>query len=319
MVDSNDPAMEGSSLAYNITVTNNTLGNATNITVTDQLPVNATFLLASSGCGYSSGTVTCSIGNLSAGASTSVQLLVTPTHAAVGTMLSNTASATAAEGDPTMAKTATESTLIIAATYSPMQIFFDAMNNVGFGTTNPIFNDDGVTGANVGKYFAIDGVVPGGAAYLGIGGDVPGIYDRVGCLNFYNRSVLTPDSRNAVICSFNDGAGPGKGDLRFYTAPDTVGPRLRVAIGSAGTIGINRPHPLGALVNLGPGPGGAIGAVISAIDANDTQIFSLRNSGTLAVHAAGEGIILKSPDGLVCTKLTISNSGALVTTIVTCP
>jgi hypothetical protein len=37
------------------------------------------------------------------------------------------------------------------------------------------------------------------------------------------------------------------------------------------------------------------------------------------VAASDNGIILKSPDGTTCAKLTISNAGALVTTIVPCP
>jgi len=37
------------------------------------------------------------------------------------------------------------------------------------------------------------------------------------------------------------------------------------------------------------------------------------------VGAPGEGIILKSPDGLMCVKLTVSNTGALVSTPLACP
>ena len=31
------------------------------------------------------------------------------------------------------------------------------------------------------------------------------------------------------------------------------------------------------------------------------------------------GLILKSPDGATCAKLTINNAGALVTTVIPCP
>jgi hypothetical protein len=37
------------------------------------------------------------------------------------------------------------------------------------------------------------------------------------------------------------------------------------------------------------------------------------------VGAPGEGIILKSPDGVVCVKLTVSNAAALVSTPLACP
>ncbi len=41
--------------------------------------------------------------------------------------------------------------------------------------------------------------------------------------------------------------------------------------------------------------------------------------GDIYVSSAGRGIILKSPDGSVCKKLTIDNSGNPVWTTVTCP
>jgi hypothetical protein len=37
------------------------------------------------------------------------------------------------------------------------------------------------------------------------------------------------------------------------------------------------------------------------------------------VATNNNGLILKSPDGLICAKLTIDNAGALVTTVITCP
>ena len=41
--------------------------------------------------------------------------------------------------------------------------------------------------------------------------------------------------------------------------------------------------------------------------------------GSVLVGSPGQGIILKSPDGAVCRRLTIDNTGNLVTTTVTCP
>ncbi|MCI0389222.1 MAG: hypothetical protein MOB07_10740 [Acidobacteria bacterium] len=42
-------------------------------------------------------------------------------------------------------------------------------------------------------------------------------------------------------------------------------------------------------------------------------------SGDVYLGSAGQGVILKSPDGSTCRKLTIDNSGALVLTAITCP
>jgi hypothetical protein len=231
--------------------------------------------------------------------------------------------------------------------YDPMQIFFDANNNTGFGTTSPIFNDDGVTGANVGKYFAIDGVTPGGAAYLGLGGFITNPTDRVGLLNFYNRAQDGVDGRTATIASYNDGA-LGKGNLVFATVPNNVGPIARMIIDSQGNVAINRPHAgIGATLALGGQStndttyplvaynsqgqavliltsGGKLGIGSVNFPEESLQVgpsaqFSVNSSGRLLIGAPGEGIILKSPNGLVCSKLTINNSGALTTTIVTCP
>ncbi|MBI3896297.1 MAG: hypothetical protein HY313_10260, partial [Acidobacteria bacterium] len=44
------------------------------------------------------------------------------------------------------------------------------------------------------------------------------------------------------------------------------------------------------------------------------------NAGDFQTLGAGKGIILKSPDGNTCARITIANTtGALVSTIVACP
>lgn len=341
---------EGYVLAYNVTIANNGPGDATNVVVTDSLPVNSTFLVASNSCNYAVTTITCNLGTISSGANGSIQVLLSPTHSAVGTILSNTVSALGAGDDPAAPHTATESTLVLASnttTPNPLQIYFDAMNNTGFGTTAPIFNDDGGTGANVGKYFAIDGGVDGGAAYLGLGGTVTNPTDRVGLLNFYNRAQPGVDGRTATIGSYNDGE-LGKGNLVFATSPNTVGPVARMIIDSQGDVGINRPHAgLGTTLSLGGQSNDDTTYPLAVYDNQDIPIllvtstgklglgsasapkellqvgpnagFSVNGTGRVLIAAPGEGIILKSPNGLVCSKLTIDNSGVLATTIVPCP
>jgi hypothetical protein len=52
----------------------------------------------------------------------------------------------------------------------------------------------------------------------------------------------------------------------------------------------------------------------------DTPQMKLQiNGGNLYVGSAGQGIILKSPNGLVCKVMAIDNSGALVLSAITCP
>ena len=42
-------------------------------------------------------------------------------------------------------------------------------------------------------------------------------------------------------------------------------------------------------------------------------------TGDILIGAPGAGIILKSPNGALCRKLTVDNAGALVTTAIACP
>ena len=66
--DQQDPAEAGSIVAYTISVTNTGPSRATNVVITDILPLNTTFV-SGTGCTESGGAVTCLVGDLDAGAS----------------------------------------------------------------------------------------------------------------------------------------------------------------------------------------------------------------------------------------------------------
>ncbi|HUP31216.1 MAG TPA: hypothetical protein VM122_13640 [Usitatibacter sp.] len=85
----------GKDLVFNVTVTNHDAGGATGVSLSDTLPAGSVFVWASPGCGNASGTVTCSIGTLPAGASATRKVVVRPGAAGVAT---NNASATASQG-----------------------------------------------------------------------------------------------------------------------------------------------------------------------------------------------------------------------------
>jgi uncharacterized repeat protein (TIGR01451 family) len=101
----------GTSVSYTLTVTNNGTAQATGVTVTDTLPSGVTFDSATGGVRPVEGAVNFSIGNLAAGASTSVSIVVTPT--AAGT-LSDRATASMNQTDPTPA----DDSVILATTVS---------------------------------------------------------------------------------------------------------------------------------------------------------------------------------------------------------
>jgi uncharacterized repeat protein (TIGR01451 family) len=96
--DNPDPVEVGEQLVYTIKVTNQGTADATGVTVTDELPSSVDFVSASNGCSFNQGnrSVTCSIGNLAAGASQSVQIRVRPREDG---KLTNRATAAATEND----------------------------------------------------------------------------------------------------------------------------------------------------------------------------------------------------------------------------
>lgn len=163
------------------------------------------------------------------------------------------------------------------------RIFVDNLGNVGIGTTNPIFNDDGVTGASVGKWLAVDGNMLGAAAYLGLGGSVPNVNDRVGALNFYNWAMGGVDHRTAHIMSYNDGA-LGNGTLEFSTSFGGA-PLTRMVIKSSGEIGINRNAGVDTMLQIR-----------GKSTNNTTATLSLSNSlDQIYLKAEDDGFVLFGP------------------------
>lgn len=198
-------------------------------------------------------------------------------------------------------------------------IFLDPWHNVGIGTPNPIFNDDGITGAFVGRWVAIDGTLPGASAYLGLGGTIPTPGDRVGALNFYNIAMGGVDHRTAAIISAN-GPALGTGNLEFYTSPNFIGPMLRIQIAPTGEVGINHAAAQGTMMQVMGKTSDSTTNVASFLDSADRPLLTVRGDGQVAVENPGQGVVLKSPNGMICKKLTIDNSGNLVVQpMVSCP
>ena len=207
----------------------------------------------------------------------------------------------------------------LAGALAHHDIFLDANNNVGFGTQQPIFNDDGTTGAFVGNWVAIDGKLPGAAAYLGIGGNVPTLNERVGSLNFYNVAMGGPDHRTATIFSFN-GPTLGTGTLEFSTSPNFTGPVRRMQISPTGEIGINHLAGTGTMLQIMSRTSDASTHALGVLNGADRPLLTVRSDGQVSVGQPGQGIVLKSPNGQVCRKLTIDDSGNLVVAnMASCP
>jgi uncharacterized repeat protein (TIGR01451 family) len=92
----------GQPIGFTITVKNNGAGAATGVTITDPLPGNTglswTISPAASGCSISTGTLTCNVGVLAAGQSSSVHV-TSPTTTSSCATINNTATVTATNDD----------------------------------------------------------------------------------------------------------------------------------------------------------------------------------------------------------------------------
>jgi uncharacterized repeat protein (TIGR01451 family) len=158
-----DPVGVGQILTYTLTVTNIGPGAATGVTVTDTLPVGATFESASTGCTQSTGTVTCDLGPIAKDGSATVTITVTPQSS--GT-ITNTATVSGEQADSDESNnTATAETTVQSGPEPPTLALAptSATNQVGTShTVTATLTQDGsgvsgatvlfsVTGANTGS------------------------------------------------------------------------------------------------------------------------------------------------------------------------
>lgn len=94
--DPDGPILNGSSITYMLTVTNEGDGTATAVEVTDQLPPDVIIADTTAGCAESAGLVTCALGDIAAGASREIHITVTVDEGSCGA-IGNSASVSASD------------------------------------------------------------------------------------------------------------------------------------------------------------------------------------------------------------------------------
>jgi uncharacterized repeat protein (TIGR01451 family) len=118
--DDADPAIAGQTITYSISVTNDGPADAPDTVVTDVLPTGLSFAGATVPCVDSSGTLTCSIGLLPAGATVSFDVTVDVEaglvhDAGASVALINAATVGSLQGDPDPSDNAAQETTVIVA------------------------------------------------------------------------------------------------------------------------------------------------------------------------------------------------------------
>jgi uncharacterized repeat protein (TIGR01451 family) len=116
--DSSDPVADTDTLTYTLTIANAGPGAATNVTLTDTLPGSVTLISVTPVQGTCTGTtvITCELGTIASGDSTTVQIRVNPDKRET---ITNVASVTADQQDPDTANnTDSETTEVVSQFYN---------------------------------------------------------------------------------------------------------------------------------------------------------------------------------------------------------
>ena len=130
-----DPALAGAPFTYSLTARNLGPSAASLVTVTDVLPAGASFSGASSGCTHDAGTVTCDLGTLNAGVSTSVDVTIVP---AAGASMTNAASVSTGSTDPVPTNDADSVTTGVVEA-EPGALEVDRVTSAGLSDLNGVF------------------------------------------------------------------------------------------------------------------------------------------------------------------------------------
>ncbi len=194
--DSADPATNGSTLTYTITVTNSGPSAATNVRVTDVLPPQLTFVSASSSQGSATntaGTITALLGTLASGASATVTINST-VNVTAPIQITNVATVVADESETNVANnTATQPTQLGQQRTITGRVFVDDNDNKSLDS-----KDIGVPGVTI-TLFSVSGTARTQVAQT--------TSDALGNYSFANLTEGTYDVVQGTNVTSVDGLG----------------------------------------------------------------------------------------------------------------
>ncbi|MEQ8676771.1 MAG: PKD domain-containing protein [Aggregatilineales bacterium] len=213
----NPAPVEGATISYNVTITNNGTSGATGVQVNDFLPAGVTYVSNTPSQGtYTSGTGIWDVGTLANGATATLTITATVNAGTAGSTITNTASGSALEPDPIAANnSASVNIVVVPAISADMEMVTFTASNL-----NPIEDDTlelTVTVRNNGTSTATGVVVSAttGDSVVGIySGAIPipsqGTYD--GATDVWTVGALAP-SASATLRFIAVDILPGSGGM----------------------------------------------------------------------------------------------------------
>ncbi|HEY7914064.1 MAG TPA: hypothetical protein VIG62_19290 [Blastocatellia bacterium] len=177
-------------------------------------------------------------------------------------------------------------------------------NNAFFGTRSGALNTKGTSNSFFGSLAGFRNTEGGSNVFIG---RAAGLDNLTGSGNTY---VGNDAGRGSNIGSFNTAIGRNaRMGLGFASVSNAT------AIGANALVERSSSLVLGSIA----GVNGASDSVNVGIGTTSPKVRLHVDKGKILVGAAGQGVILKSPNGGVCRELTINDAGAIVLKPLVCP
>ncbi len=353
----NGALVPGQALTYTVTVTNTDASNtAAGVAITDTLPANVTFVSAASSIGSGSsatsagsvsesgGSVTDDLGNLAAGQTATLTIVVMPTQAGA---LSDSATVTSPTTDPNPANNsatdtatvatvgASAATLAITNTASPTTVTAGGIvkytiavtNSGGNSASNVVVTDLLPAGehytsgsSTVGAVNVTDGFVTADLGMLAGGStatvtlfitpDVTGIVQNTAVVTTDSGVVNPSDSgaQASILVAGGGGGGGGEADLTVSNSPSSSNPLAGQELTYTVTVS-----------NTGTGDADSV-VISDALPAGVTLVSETTNRGTITAGGgtvtADVGLLTSQQSATITITVATTAAGTLSDTAV---